>query len=211
MELKELYDKLLEEDYWPIKIYQLLFLYRFLEERGKEGQFFNFLSKIDSGYETEQLEQLIKCMTHDIPYELFIEDQYVSAAQINEMRRYLEDSQELYGETKEWERSYLSAKQILSKYWSPDMIYQLRRFIKCENPLKIEYLEKVYKFINENRIHHWAIINRLYETYVKKGRESLLKQMYDKEFMELIRNYHRDDESIEGDYILMQIIEYSVS
>ena len=103
MELKELYDKLLEEDYWPIKIYQLLFLYRFLEERGKEGQFFNFLSKIDSGYETEQLEQLIKCMTHDIPYELFIEDQYVSAAQINEMRRYLEDSQELYGETKEWE------------------------------------------------------------------------------------------------------------
>lgn len=142
MELRKLYNNLLAEDYWPVKIYQLLFLYRFLKEKGKEEQFFDFLGKIDSGYKTEQLEQLIKCITHDIPYELFIEDQYVSAAKINEMRRYLEDSRELYGETEAWKRSYLLAKQILSKYWSPDMIYQLRRFIKCEKPLQIEHLEK---------------------------------------------------------------------
>lgn len=209
MELRNLYDRLIKEGYWPIQIYQLVFLYRFLRERGERNRFFDFLNEIDSGYDTGCLEQLIKCITHDIPYELFIEGEYVRTETINEMRRYLEDSISLCRGTDKWEHYYLLAKKILASHWTPDMIYQFRRFLKCENPLKIEHLEKVYEFIDENNIRHWAIVNRLYETYVKKGIEALICQMNNKAFMKLIKDYHKNEESTDGDYTLMQIIEFS--
>ena len=41
--LKEIYDKLLEQDYWPVKIYPLLKLYEYYEEQKIPEKFFGFI------------------------------------------------------------------------------------------------------------------------------------------------------------------------
>ena len=91
-ELKALYKKLRRKGYWPVQIYQLIFLYMDCKEKEREKLFYDFLEEIDPSYDDKSLEQIIKCIAHNIPYEFFIGNGYIGPENMNEMRRFLEDT-----------------------------------------------------------------------------------------------------------------------
>lgn len=62
-ELKELYKKLRKKGYWPVQIYQLIFLYIDCKEKERIELFNDFLEEIDPSYDEKTLEQIIKCIT----------------------------------------------------------------------------------------------------------------------------------------------------
>ena len=72
--LRKLYKDLLEQDFWPIKIYPLLNLYEKYQEQGKVDKFFEFLKKISSDYETEQIKELILCEEENIDIDFITQE-----------------------------------------------------------------------------------------------------------------------------------------
>ena len=64
--LRKLYKDLLDQDFWPVKIYPLLNLYEKYQEQGKTDKFFKFLEKISPDYETDQIKELILCEEENI-------------------------------------------------------------------------------------------------------------------------------------------------
>ena len=86
--LRKLYKDLLEQDFWPIKIYLLLNLYEKYQEQGKVDKFFEFLKKISSDYETEQIKELILCEEENIDID-FITQEFAPAEKMREIRLFL--------------------------------------------------------------------------------------------------------------------------
>ena len=73
--LRILYDRLIQEDYWPVQIYHIISLYEFCEQNDKMEAFNEFMNKISRDYESETIAELTSFVKENIPYDLFLNDQ----------------------------------------------------------------------------------------------------------------------------------------
>lgn len=211
-ELKALYKKLRRKGYWPVQIYQLIFLYMDCKEKEREKLFYDFLEEIDPSYDDKSLEQIIKCIAHNIPYEFFIGNGYIGPENMNEMRRFLEDTigkkESFLPETEEEKRYYEIIKRMPKDYWYKDIIYQFRRFVKGKKKMHIDDLEKLYDYIVSNKIRHWVIISIMYNIYIDCSLEDFYKFINSEKFLNLIKEFRKNEDSDEGDFILLDMGEY---
>lgn len=211
-ELKALYKKLRRKGYWPVQIYQLIFLYIDCKEKERIELFNDFLEEIDPSYDEKTLEQIIKCITHNTPYELFIGNGYIGPENMNEMRRFLEDTigekESFLPETEDEKRYYAIIQKMVKDYWYKDLIYQFRRFVKCKKKMHIDDLEKLYDYIVCNKINHWVIISIMYNIYTDCSLEDFYKFINSEKFLNLIKEFRKNEDSDEGDFILLDMGEY---
>lgn len=211
-ELKALYKKLREEDYWPVQIYQLLFLYMDCKEKNRLNLFYEFLDRIDTSYDEKSLEQIIKCITHNIPYELFVGHGYVGPENMNEMRRFMEDTigekESFLPETEEEKRYYNLVQRMIKNYWYKSIIYQFRRFVKCSKKMDIDNLEKLYDYVEKYKIRHWVIMSVIYNIYMDCSLEDYYKFINSDEFINLIEEYRKNEDSDEGDFVLLDMGDF---
>lgn len=155
--MDKLYNELLCRNFSYEQIYQLIFLFNY-----DENSFSNLMKSIDCSYSVSLLEQIIKCITHNIPYDLFL-DKKTDINSVIEIRRYLEDSLEKDLEHKE-DYIYL-AKTMISNKWEPSLIYEFRRFFKCSMSFSYHQIKKIYDLANTNK--HWVIMACLYDMIYK--------------------------------------------
>ena len=204
----DLYDDLIKKGYIPLQIHQLLFLYDYFRKNNKEEDFYLFLNRINPSYDADFLEQVIKCMTHNTTYDLFLEYDVLSKEEMNELRRFLEDCIEY--DPDHISTYYGMAEEILKHHWYPEVIYQFRRFIKCRIPLPETGTGYLLSFIMDHGISQWMIVNSIYMVYVSSYSVNRLNQfLYDDEFIRLIHLYSKYESSETGDKLLIQIQEYA--
>lgn len=197
--------------YSNAQIYQLIFLYNYYKENEEEEQFDLFLKKINTNYNEDCLEEIIKCITHGTYYNLFIGNENLDKTTMNELRRFLEDSKKM--KERDQYRIYYISKKMISCKWNPNIIYQFRRFLKTELTT-IDLLEYLYDFIVENKIEDWMILNALYNIYIKFGDIELKNFMNTDYFKELIHKYTINkycNLDSEVDKLLIFIYEYATN
>lgn len=204
----DLYDELIKKGYIPLQIHQLLFLHDYFNKNNREEEFNLFLDRINPSYNAGFLEQVIKCMTHDTPYDLFLEYEVLSKEEMNELRRFLEDCIEY--DPEHVSSYYGMAEEILKHHWYPEVIYQFRRFIKCRIPLSETGTGYLLGFIMEHGISQWMIVNSIYMVYVSNYSVNRLSQFLNNdEFIRLIHLYSKYENSETGDKLLIQIQEHA--
>ena len=175
----------------PSQIEQLLFLYNSCFKRNQLDKYYTFLNQINPTYETEYLEQLIKCITHDTPYELFLE-YHSSIPILNEIRRYLEDSIHKKNTNVENKQYYELAKEFLSRNWSSHLIYQFRRFIKCKKYLSSTRAKYLFCYIEEQKINHWFFLCEFYNIYIETSWNIFLNFLNQTKIKKLIKEYEQE-------------------
>ena len=153
--MNDICQNLLEHNYDYEQVYQLLFLYNYNPEL-----FFELTAKIDSSYSVSQLEQLIKCITHNIPYKILLSKD-LSVEIMIEIRRYLEDSFE-YSQQQEY--LYL-ARKMIDNDWSPNLIYEFRRIFKSGLDYSYQQILKIFDIADNTK--HWVVIACLYNVAFK--------------------------------------------
>lgn len=153
--MNDIFQNLLEHKYDYEQVYQLLFLYNY-----NHGLFFELTAKIDSTYSVAQLEQLIKCITHNIPYEILLSKD-LSVEIMIEIRRYLEDTFE-YNQQQEY--LYLAMKMI-DNGWSHSLIYEFRRIFKSNLSYTYQQILKIFDIADNTK--HWVVIACLYNLAFK--------------------------------------------
>lgn len=193
--------------YWPIQCNQLLFLHTFYTRKGTPEKFDKFLSKISPDYETDSLEQIIKCETHNTPWDLFL-GRFVAVNAMNEIRRYLEDTLHEKGvNSEEDERYYDIAKRMVHDHFTSRMIYQFRRFVKCSIPLNIDEIEKLYSYILDNKIDTWLFINSFFDVY-SNNKECFWKFLECDKTKDFIIRYNKTCDEDEQYYIYLDFMQY---
>ena len=128
--LRKLYEDLLAQDYWPIKIYPLLNLYEKYQGQGKTDKFFEFLEKISSDYETDQIKELILCEEENIDID-FMTQEFAPAEKMKEIRLFLMENNK--------EKEAYEIAQEFFGYWTSSQIAVVRKFriLKGECPMII--------------------------------------------------------------------------
>lgn len=159
------FKNLLERGYSQVQAYQLLFLYNFYKEKQRDEEFNEFLNLINTNYEAETLEQIIKCIVHNTPYRLFIGHEDLNIDVVSEIRRYLEGCKKFTSEI-ERRKLYYIAKKIIDYDWNANVIYQFRRFLKLDC-ITCEEIEYLFELVMQNKIEHWTILNSFYTIYTE--------------------------------------------
>lgn len=205
----KLYNELACNGYIPLQIYQLLFLFDYFKKERRENEFPQFMEKIDPSYNADFLEQVIKCITHGTPYELFFKQIPISTDEMNELRRFLEDC--VINDSEHISGYVEIAEAIIKNHWNPNVIYQFRRFIKCEVPLAEPEVSHLFSFIDNHDVH-WMIINTIYNIYtLNYSVEELNEFLNDSNFLNLLSEYSVHKYEKIGDMLLIQIQDYAYS
>ncbi len=166
----EEYEKLKKLGFPISKIEQLLFLYRYSDKE----TYTKFLTQVENKYCAKQLEQLIKCITHNTPYALLLNPKY-SVFIMNEIRRYLEDTLHENGiHTTSDTYYYKLGEEMLKHEWDECMIYQLRRFVKGKKIASLKTIEQITKIVFQYKIKDWMILNILYQAFLNQTEEDFL-------------------------------------
>lgn len=162
---EELYLGLENLNYKKKQIWQLLFLFDYLKRIGKEGEFETYLNELTTYYSYRQMEQIIKCITHNTPYDILLNTS-LSWKRMNELRRYLEDSLSPVIKGSKSYNEYLQiARQMVCDDWDSHCIYELRRFVKGKHILSSVELLRLYNFVSQNKIVYWQILSFLYNVF----------------------------------------------
>lgn len=162
---EELYLGLENLNYKKKQIWQLLFLFDYLKRIGKEGEFEIYLNELTTYYSYRQMEQIIKCITHNTPYDILLNTS-LSWKRMNELRRYLEDSLSPVIKGSKSYNEYLQiARQMVCDDWDSHCIYELRRFVKGKHILSSVELLRLYNFVSQNKIVYWQILSFLYNVF----------------------------------------------
>lgn len=186
--LRSEYNRLISEKYNVKQIEQLIFLYSFLNKKNNLFNYWNFIKEINNKYSDKYLEQLIKCITHNTPYRLFM-NKKISISTLNELRRYLEDSLKNNNED---DLFYYIAEVMIKYNWNSKMVYQFRRFIKCDKPINSIEAYNLLNFIINNKLYNWIILATLYDLYINTSIKTL-------------------NDFIEGDYLKEWIKKYKIT
>lgn len=197
--LKILYDRLIQEDYWPVQIYHIISLHEFCEQTNQMEKFNDFMNKISRDYESETISELVLCVKEDIPYDLFLDD-YVDIRVIKEIKNFLK--------TNQGERYYKLAKRMIYDRWLSSWIREFNNFTKTQNPIDIDELELLYSYIQKNKVNHWLIINLFVSVYQKTSIEVLWELLLNEETIKFVENYNKNECSTEGDHIILDFYEY---
>lgn len=182
------YEKLIQAGYQQTEIEQLLFLYGYTIKTNCLNTYIQFLAQIKHNFNYKQIEQLIKCITHNTPYQLLLHAQY-SVFVMNEVRRFLEDTLQEKGiQTKEEQQYYELGEKMLQYKWNEDMIYQFRRFVKGKKIASIKILNMISELLFQYKIKDWIFLNIIYENFLKKNLEEFENWLlYD--FSNSLKNY----------------------
>lgn len=162
---EELYLVLESLNYKKKQIWQLLFLFDYLNSVGKESDFETYLNELTTVYSHRQMEQIIKCITHNTPYKVLLHSD-LSWKRMNELRRYLEDSlSNVIKGSKSYNEYLHIAEKMICDDWDSHCIYELRRFVKGKHILSSTELLQLYDFISNNKIVYWQILSFLYNVF----------------------------------------------
>lgn len=162
---EELYLALENLNYKRSQIWQLLFLFDYLKNIAKENEFDNYLNELTTVYSCRQMEQIIKCITHNTPYDVLLNTS-LSWKRMNELRRYLEDSLSNVIKDSKCYNEYLQiARRMVFDDWNSHCIYELRRFVKGKQILSSAELLQLYNFVSQNKIVYWQILSFLYNVF----------------------------------------------
>lgn len=74
--------------------------------------------------------------------------------------------------------------------------------------MHIDDLEKLYDYIVSNKIRHWVIISIMYNIYIDCSLEDFYKFINSEKFLNLIKEFRKNEDSDEGDFILLDMGEY---
>lgn len=173
---------------------QLLFLYVWLEKRGKEWMFDIIVHEYNLAFsspDAEKYEQIIKCVTHNIPYRPLLVTSFVSPEQMIEVRRFMEDTN---CDSEEKKNPFMFiAERLLLYIKDPHVIYEFRRFNKCEQPFSYDESLWLFLWITKNRTT-WLAISAMYEVYTKKGFDEMVAFAYKYEKLDSNHGHSEDNE-----------------
>ena len=197
--LRKLYKDLLEQDYWPVKIYPLLNLYEKYQEQGKVDKFFEFLKKISSDYETEQIKELILCEEENIDIDFMIQE-FAPAEKMREIRLFLIENNK--------EKEAYEIAQEFFGYWTSSQIAVVRKFKTNKNQLSYSDLKKIMNYIQEYKIYFMPLVETIFLTYQKLSLENFWNFLYSEKTLEYIKLYNKNDYCCEGDMIFFDFYDY---
>lgn len=142
------------------------------------------------GLSGKRLEQVIKCIVHFLPYKIivrsgvgqefaeytqecitryvFYEDGLPSAAEMNEIRRFMEDAGCRAGE---WKPYDMVAECLAYSGLRADIIYQIRRVFKPDFGGHVvgEDLMRLVVLFQEYAVDDWAVAAAVLRVYGKSG------------------------------------------
>lgn len=143
-------------------VFHFLFLYSYMQENGRIHEFRTVLSDC-CGMTSWCIQEVVKCVTHNMPYKPLIG---ATAECMTEIRRYMEDTGD----------SYLPiAEKLAAAIKHKNVLYEFRRFNKCDNPISLEQDEKLFDWVARNAGDNWMVIASMYEVYIREGFESMMK------------------------------------
>lgn len=150
-----LYERL-RKDYANDKVEQLVFLYYFLSDDEKFEKMVDEMRLMNA----DEIQQVIKCITHNLPYEpLLCGD--IEEDQMNEIRRFMEDADVIK------DSRYLEmAKRMAELSLNKNIIYEFRRFAKCIKPLTYEEYVRLFDFVCWDPCMSWLVLAGLYHIYI---------------------------------------------
>lgn len=146
---------------------QLAYLKLFLAEQSRLSEYDSYLSDLTCDYTPDELEQLVKCVVHYIPYDLLVYKK-LTALQMNEMRRYTEDYYELSVNDSKLDAYMHLGKKLLDYTTNEHMLYQFRRLLKYK--VKINVMQDFLDLLVANvQPDDWFMACYLVEAYFKYG------------------------------------------
>lgn len=151
--MKNVCENLKNIGYTTEQVYQLLFLYSFSVDA-----YAKLIKEISPDISVEMLEQIIKCITHKTPYELFLKTR-ISVEAVIEIRRFLEDC--LIKFPSEMCKCVILAKLMIENAWRPTVIYEFRRFLKCRLSFNSTQIAKLFDAVNTYQ--HWVVVACMYD------------------------------------------------
>lgn len=182
------YEQLIQARYEQAEIKQLLFLYGYTIKKNCLKTYIKFLGQIKHNFNYKQIEQLIKCITHNTPYTLLLNPNY-SIFIMNEIRRFLEDTLHEKGiQTKKEQQYYELGEKMLQYEWNEDMIYQFRRFVKGKKIASITILNMISDLLFQYKIKDWIFLNIVYQSFLERNTDEFENWLlYD--FSNSLKNY----------------------
>lgn len=196
-------------------IYQLKFLDKWCKNNNCKYTVEEFtLDMLEYDYEVNEMEQFIKLITHNMPYKFLLKFR-LRAEQLNEIRRLMEDTIGEREPKTSLDKAYFSIiENIASNNINSSIIYQLRRFIKCKDPLNVREFAELVNFICNDiddiieginsKIPTKALIEQilieLYDIYNNYTFECVNSRLNEKEITKLINNIINDIERISDMY-----------
>lgn len=190
------YETLKAAGYNKEQIWQLLYLRKYNVDSYEKA-----VVSLTQDISAEKMEQIIKCIVHDINCSLLIKDiNNLSVLQMNELRRYLEDILVISKPDNETILKYtkLAERMIYNKF-DEHMLYQARRFIKVENPLNPENLSLLINKLIQYNVKEWPIADYMFTTFKQEGIYGLFKMLSSKQFdleLEVLRQMRNTDNEI---------------
>lgn len=116
----------------------------------------------EKNFNAKQMQQIIKCIVHDIPIN-WIDDTIPSDLQMNEIRRFLEDTN-CYSEDNQFVNL---ARRFANADLEPDSIYEFRRIWKSKFKPTYDQAVRLFDFLTNNNMWHWMIVSSLETVYHK--------------------------------------------
>ena len=197
--LRKLYKDLLEQDFWPVKIYPLLNLYEKYQEQGKVNKFFEFLEKISPDYETDQIKELILCEEENIDID-FMTQEFAPAEKMREIRLFLMENNK--------EKEAYEIAQEFFGYWTSSQIAVIRKFRANKKQLSYLDLKRIMNYIQEYKIYFMPLVETIFSTCEKLSLENFWNFLYSEKTLEYIKLYNKNDYCYEGDMIFFDFYDY---
>lgn len=184
------------------QLYHIAFLRGWLGRQKRDEDFADYLAILDLKYTPGQLEQIVKCITHDISYELLLYKD-IDEIVMNEIRRYTEDVTDKSMNLAEYVTYIDFGRKLLDYTQDAHMVYQFRRFLKqgCNCGFMTRVLDICLKF--EIGDTDWPMICFFNSQYSKIGEKCL-----DDEIVKSVCNLYKLNKSNKDslEHILVKIL-----
>lgn len=159
-------------EYSAEQLYHIAFLRGWLGRQKRDKDFDDYLDVLAVSYTPGQLEQIVKCITHDISFELLVYKD-LDEPVMNEIRRYTEDVTEKSLDFTEYQAYLELGRKLLDYTQDAHMVYQFRRFLK--QGCSCDFITRVLDMCLEFEINNtdWPIICFFNSQYDRLGEKCL--------------------------------------
>jgi len=155
------------------QIEQVAFLYAYLKKNNKESMFPFILNDItDRGSTSEEIQEIVKCVTHGLPYSPLFGDGNTNKDMMIEIRRFMEDA----GCTGNGSDFMFIAENLGRYFDDKNKIYEFRRFNKSSEPIGFEQDMQLFKWCTKVPGGvPWMVISAMYEAYEAYGFDRMMR------------------------------------
>lgn len=151
------------------QIEQLVFLWSFRKKYGLPLSFEEYLSILTPCISAECMEQIIKCIVHNLEFEPLLVKPALSALQMNELRRLIEDAVVPCKDSAIRNKMLSLVSTIAQHNLEYRVIYEYRRIFKSDNSVDYECAKSLLDIFLARRECSWMFVGAVCEIFTVCG------------------------------------------